>query len=204
MCCSQTPSAPTLTWTLTPQQQRVPTFHTLFYWSFIPKIDDLFVLAAMMPSYFVKHGWIVQSPKMNYSFQSILLAAGIEAGGGFTLYIWDTIPYFVYISHDSVDLLMVEQFKLKVELKVKRGNLLCGVFYHPPLSKSSDWPSLNPHSKRSPNKLISLALLDDFNIDLCNPNHPLQSHLHSIRDKLNLHQVVSDPTTSTSSTDTLI
>ena len=41
----------------------------------------------MMPSYSVKHGWMVQSPKMNYSFQSILLAAGIEAGGGFTLYI---------------------------------------------------------------------------------------------------------------------
>ena len=32
----------------------------------------------------------------------------------------------------------------------------------------------------------------------------MQSHLHSIRDKLNLHQVVSGPTRSTISTDTLI
>ena len=119
-------------------------------------------------------------------------------GGGVAIYIRDTIPYFVYISHDSIKLLMVD-------LKLKQGNLLCRVFYRPPSSKSSVLTLLECTTQEiPPAQANSLALLGDFNIHLCKPNHPLQSHLHSIQDKLNLQQVVSDATRSTSSTDTVI
>ena len=114
------------------------------------------------------------------------------------IYIRDTIPYSVYISHESIELLLVE-------LKLKRGHLFCGVFYRSPLSKSSVLTVLESTLKAiSPNRLTSLTLLGDFNIDQRNPDHPLQPHLHSIQDKLNLRQVVSEPTRSTISTDTLL
>ena len=51
-------------------------------------------------------------------------------GGGVAIYIHDTIPYSVYISHDSIELLLVE-------LKLSRGHLFCGVFYRSPSSGSS-------------------------------------------------------------------
>ena len=81
----------------------------------------------------------------------------------------------------------------------------CGVFYRSPSSKSSVLTVLESTLKAiSPNRLTSLTLLGDFNIHQRNPDHPLQLHLHSIQDKLNLRQVVSEPTRSTISTDTLL
>ena len=46
--------------------------------------------------------------------------------------------------------------------------------------------------------------MGDFNVDLSNQNHPQLSHLYFIQDKLNLHQVVSEPTRFSSSTDSVI
>ena len=137
---------------------------------------------------------------MNCSFQSILLAAGTDT---------DTEVVLSSISetqsHTSYTSLMTLSNSSWLNLKLKQGNLLCRVFYRPPSSKSSVLTLLECTIQEiPPAQANSLALLGDFNIHLCKPNHPLQSHLHSIQDKLNLQQMVSDATRSTSSTDTVI
>ena len=136
---------------------------------------------------------------MNYPFRSILLATGTETDTKVVLpSISETQPHTSYTS------LMTLSNSSWLNLKLKQGNLLCRVFYRPPSSKSSVLTLLECTTQEiPPAQANSLALLSDFNIHLCKPNHPLQLHLNSVRDKLNLQQVVSDPIRSTSSTDTL-
>ena len=179
---------------------------SLFYYncrSLIPKIDNLRAVAAThAPDVILLcETWLDSTISINELFipnYSISRRDRNRHGGGVAIYIRDTIPYSVYISHDSIELLLVE-------LKLKHGHLLCGVFYRSPSSKSSVLTILESTLEAiPPNRLTSLTLLGDFNIDQRNPDHPLQPHLHSIQDKLNLHQVVSEPTRSTISTDTLL
>ena len=84
--------------------------------------------------------------------------------------------------------------------------MLCGVFYLPPSSDGSDLSSVETTLEQlSPSKLKSLTLLGDFNIDRSpSSRHPLLNNIMSIEDKLGLKQIVTFPTRTTVTTESLI
>ena len=108
------------------------------------------------------------------------------------MYIMDDIPCIVFLKHPTSKLLLLELRKL---------NLLCGVFYHPPSSNSTPLVDLESALESlPPSKLRSILLVGDFNIDLKKPSpNPLTPHLQTIQDKLCLKQIVSTSTFTRSS-----
>ena len=120
-------------------------------------------------------------------------------GGGVGLYIRDNLSFSLLFSHPSAELLVVE-------LNLRHSSMLCGVFYLPPSSDGSDLSSVETALEQlSPSKLKSLTLLGDFNIDRSpSSRHPLLNNITSIEDKLGLKQIVTFPTRTTVTTESLI
>ena len=117
-------------------------------------------------------------------------------GGGVAMFIHDTIPFSILMKHSTIELLVLE-------LKLKRQNLVCALFYRPPSSTNSLLLELESTlDALPPAKTKSTLLLGDFNIDVSSDHN--NNCLHSIQDKLGLKQVVNTPTRTTNSTSTII
>ena len=190
------------------QSLLVPTSNSLNvfyanYRSLLPKIDHLRALAStQLPDVILLcETWLVESitdSELSIINYSICCRDRNRQGGGVAVYICDNIPFSIHFSHSTIQLLVVD-------LKLKNGNLLYGVFYRPPSAEPTVLNFLESALEEiHPNKQKSFALLGDFSVDLSNQNYPQLSHLYSIQDKLNLHQVVSEPTRFSSSTDSVI
>ena len=168
-----------------------------------PKIDSLRALAAADDPDIILlcETWLddsITDAELSISNYSICRRDRNRHGGGVAIYVRDNVPYSVFISHTSLELLMVD-------LKLKQGNLLCGVFYRPPSSAPSILTLLDSTLEElPPNKQKSLVLLGDFNIDSRNQNLPSLSLINSIQDKFGLQQVVTEPTRTSSTSETII
>ena len=104
-------------------------------------------------------------------------------GGGVAVFIHDSIPFSVTLSHQSIELLVLD-------LKFKRQGLVCALFYRPPSSNQSVLVDLESSlDNLSHFKTKSLLLLGDFNIDISNHQH--HACLDSIQSKHDLKQVIA-------------
>jgi len=116
--------------------------------------------------------------------------------GGIALYIHDSIPFKVLLTHSHIELLINE-------LTLRSCNLVCALIYRPPSSNGSVLSLLEDSlDGLPPGKSNSLLLLGDFKIDATPGINDLS--LISIQAKHNLTQVITSPTRTTSDTATII
>ena len=172
--------------------------------SLLPKLDHLRLLACTQTPHIIAitETWldttISNSEAMIPGYQ-VVRRDRDRHGGGIALYIRDHLHVDVLLSHNSAELLIVE-------LPLRSSKVVCGLLYRPPSADASLLSDVESALEQlSPSRLKSLILLGDFNIDRSpTSSHPLLPILNSIEDKLDLKQVVTTATCTTSTSSTII
>lgn len=99
------------------------------------------------------------------------------------MFIHESLSFSVHQTHPAIELLLVD-------LKTKRSQLSCGLYYRPPSADPSNVASLETALEELPPLCAnSFLIMGDLNVDLISSSH--QPILQSIVDKLRLRQIVS-------------
>ncbi|KAK3087298.1 hypothetical protein FSP39_004356 [Pinctada imbricata] len=89
-----------------------------------------------------------------------------------------------------------------IEIKNRHNHLLCGTFYRPPNSQSNVWDLIeNSIELAFDSNIKDIIITGDFNENQLDPS---KSKIRDITLTYNLHQLVSDPTSYTETSSTLI
>ena len=122
-------------------------------------------------------------------------------GGGVLLYIRSDLPIISTSPHHSLELLLVD-------IRLRQGNMLIGLFYCPPSAPVSIIDDLDTAlSDIHPTRLRYTVLLGDFNINLMSATphtNPCFLPMRDLAGKFNFTQVVTEPTRCTNVSSSMI
>ena len=117
------------------------------------------------------------------------------------LFVNDQLSITSVIVHPSLEFLYIE-------IRLREGSLLIGLFYRPPSAPSSSVDELdNDLASVPPPKLKSALILGDFNVNLHGPRvneNPMYLPLQDLFSKYGFTQVVKEPTRITNTSQSLI
>ena len=174
--------------------------------SLLPKLDNLRVQANSLNPCIIAltETWLdasISDYELCIPGYSVLRRDGNRRGGGVLLYVRIDLSILWTSFHHSLELLFVD-------IRLRQGNMLIGLFYHPPSAPVSIIDDLDAAlSDFHPTRLSSAPLLGDFNINLMSatPNiNPRFLPMKDLAGTFNLTQVVTEPTKCTNDSSSLI
>ena len=174
--------------------------------SLVPKLDNLHAQANSLNPCItaLTETWLdasISDHELCIPGYSVLCCDRNRWGSGVLLYVRSDLPILWTSSHHSLELLFVD-------IRLRQGNMLIGLFYRPPSAPVSIIDDLDATlSDIHPTRLSCTLLLGDFNINLLSatPNiNPCFLPMKDLAGKFNLTQVVTEPTRCTNDSSSLI
>ena len=111
-------------------------------------------------------------------------------GGGIALYVHDSLSCKVLLQGGPHNLEFLALSVTRTSVSVSNKFCIC-LFYRPPSSPAFIFDNLCTTLQMvNPAQFSTFILLGDFNVNFCNPQHPLFSHVSDILYNFSLVQVV--------------
>ena len=174
--------------------------------SLVPKLDNLRVQANSLNPCIIAltETWLdgnISDNELCIPGYSVIRCDRNRHGGGVLLYIRSDLPIILTSPHHSLELLLVD-------IRLRQGNMLIGLFYRPPSAPVSIIDDLDTAlSDIHPTRLRSTVLLGDFNINLMSATphtNPCFLPMRDLPGKFNFTQVVTEPTRCTNVSSSII